>query len=117
MERAFLAIVFSSFGGIGPPPACSWLDSLFHIAYTTEYLAGGTGQRTAHQRLIFYQSLQASLARSCSDMALHLTPTPLPMTAATAQPTATSADADAAPIPQPATTPAGPHPDSRHPSS
>ena len=75
LGRAFLAIVFSTLGGIGPPSACTWLDSLFHVAYTAEYLRGGTGQQTAHQRLIFYQSLHAALARSCADMVSSLTPT------------------------------------------
>ena len=75
LERAFLPIVFTTLGGIGPPSACAWLDSLFHVAYTTEYLGGGTGERTAHQRLIFYQSLHAALTRACADMIAHLTPT------------------------------------------
>ena len=88
LERAFLAIVFSTLGGIGPPTACAWLDSLFHTALTAEYLSAQRRHGTAHcpcahQRLIFYQSLQASLARSCSDMAYHLIPTPLATAAAT----------------------------------
>ena len=66
-------------------------------ARPSKYLGGGTGQRTAHQRLVFYQSLQASLARSCSDMAYQLTPTPRTTTTTTAadddptDPTATAA--------------------------
>ena len=91
MERAFLAVVFSTFGGIAPPSACEWLDSLFHTAFATEYLGGGTGQRTAHQRLIFYQSLQAALTRACAEMILKLTPTPS-AAAAAAAPTATTTD-------------------------
>lgn len=96
LHRAFLAIVFSSFGGIGPPPACEWLDSLFHAAFTTEYLGGGTGSRTAHRRLIFHQSLQATLARACADMLTHLTPTTATLSA-TAAPPAPDSPAPASP--------------------
>ena len=113
MERAFLAIVFTTFGGIGPADACAWLDSLFHTAYTAEYLGGGTGQRTAHQRLVFYQSLQASLTRSCSDMIRHLTPTPHTTTAARPAPAPTATTAATPPRtglpPGPAALPQPPH--------
>ena len=75
LGRAFLAIVWTTYGGIGPPAACDWLDSIFAASYTAEYLSGGTGQDTSHRRLVFYQSLHAALVRGCADMVEHLTPT------------------------------------------
>ena len=54
--------------------------------FTTEYLGGGTGPRTAHRRLIFHQSLQATLARACADMLTHLTPTTATLSATAAPP-------------------------------
>ena len=84
LGRAFLAIVWTTYGGIGPPAACDWLDSIFAASYTAEYLSGGTGQDTSHRRLVFYQSLHAALVRGCADMVEHLTPTSANLAAAAA---------------------------------
>ena len=54
--------------GIGPRPARSWLDSLFSAAYAQELASGGTGCDTAHRRLVFIMSLQASAVRSTAHM-------------------------------------------------
>ena len=72
MGRAFIPVVFTTFGGIGPPEARAWLDSLFSDMFATEVANGGTGQDTQHRRLLFYQSLQASLVRSTTTMAVQL---------------------------------------------
>ena len=72
MGRAFIPVVFTTFGGIGPPEARAWLDSLFSDMFATEVANGGTGQDTQHRRLLFYQSLQASLLRSTTTMAVQL---------------------------------------------
>ena len=84
LGRAFLAIVWTTYGGIGPPAACDWLDAIFAASYTAEYLSGGTGQDTSHRRLVFYQSLHAALVRGCADMVEHLTPTSANLAAAAA---------------------------------
>ena len=70
--RAFLAIVFTTFGGIGPQRARDYLDGFFARAYREERAAGGTGSDTNHQRLLFYQRLQAALVRITSDMVEHI---------------------------------------------
>ena len=72
MGRAFIPVVFTTFGGIGPPEARAWLDSLFSDAYATEVANGGSGHDTQHRRLLFYQSLQASLVRSTTTMVIQL---------------------------------------------
>ena len=51
-----------------PRPARSWLDSLFSAAYAQELASGGTGCDTAHRRLVFIMSLQASAVRSTAHM-------------------------------------------------
>ena len=70
--RAFLPIVFSSLGGIGPPPALEWLDSLFLSSFAAERAAGGNGIVTSRRRAFFYQRLQASLSRATADMTSEL---------------------------------------------
>ena len=70
--RAFLPIVFSTLGGIGPPSAIEWLDSLFTSSFAAERAAGGTGVATARRRTLFYQRLQSSLTRATADMTYHL---------------------------------------------
>ena len=72
-ERAFLPIVFSTLGGIGPPESLHYLDSFFAASYTAELTATGTTRRTAHLRTCFLQSLLAALATGTADMASHLT--------------------------------------------
>ena len=92
----------NAYGGIGPPAACDWLDSIFTASYTAEYLSGGTGQDTSHRRLVFYQSLHAALVRGCADMVEHLTPTSANLATAAA----VDAAAAATTTHQPPTTPA-----------
>ena len=72
LGRSFLAIVFSSLGGIGPAAAVDYMDSIFSPALTSERLAGGSGQRTAHRRLLFQQSLSAVIARASADAIRYL---------------------------------------------
>ena len=72
MGRAFIPIVFTTFGGVGPPEARAWIDSLFSDMYATEIAGGGSGHDTHHRRVLFYQSLQASLVRSTTTMAIQL---------------------------------------------
>ena len=68
-----MPFVMTTLLGIGPRPARSWLDSLFSAAYAQELASGGTGCDTAHRRLVFIMSLQASAVRSTAHMvsALH----------------------------------------------
>ena len=40
--------------------------------YATEIADGGSGHDTHHRRVLFYQSLQASLVRSTTTMAIQL---------------------------------------------
>ena len=72
-ERAFLPIVFSTLGGLGPPEAVHYLDSLFSEVYAAELAATGTTRRTCHLRTLFLQSLLVSLAAATADMAASLT--------------------------------------------
>ena len=71
--RAFLPIIFSSLGGIGPPDAVSWLDSIFSELYAEERLRSGTVRHTSHLHTLFYQSLMATLVSASADMASQLT--------------------------------------------
>ena len=72
-ERAFLPIVFSTLGGIGPPEALHYLDAFFAESYAAERAATGTTRHTAHLRTTFLQSLLATLASATADMASRLT--------------------------------------------
>ena len=59
----FLPITFSTLGDIGPPESITFLDSLFHLAQAREHKEGYDGTYTARRRIVFYQSLQAAMAR------------------------------------------------------
>ena len=72
-ERAFLPIVFSTLGGIGPPEALHYLDAFFAESYAAERAATGTTRHTAHLRTSFLQSLLATLTSATADMASRLT--------------------------------------------
>jgi hypothetical protein len=67
--RAFLPLVFSSLGGLGPPEAFHYLDSIFSELYTDERLRTGTVRHTSHLRTLFLQQLLASLTSASADMA------------------------------------------------
>ena len=84
-ERAFLPVVFTTLGGLGPPETVHYLDSFFSETYAAERAATGSTRRTNHLRTLFMQSLLASLTASTADMAAQLT-----------HDAATDADADAA---------------------
>ena len=64
---------FSTLGGLGPPEAVHYLDSLFSEVYAAELAATGTTRRTCHLRTLFLQSLLVSLAAATADMAASLT--------------------------------------------
>ena len=104
LERVFLPVVFSSLGGLGPPEAVHYLDSLFVDAYADEMLRTGTTRQTAHFRTLFLQSLLASLASSAADMASALT------SAAAAQPATVPPAAAPAAAPPAAAQPAAGQP-------
>ena len=70
--RTFLPIVFSTLGGIGPPAAIKWLDSLFSAAYARERSAGGTGHETNRRRAMFYQLLQCTITSATANMTVSL---------------------------------------------
>ena len=67
--RAFLPLVFSSLGGLGPPEALHYLDSIFSELYADERLRTGTVRHTSHLRTLFLQQLLASLTSASADMA------------------------------------------------
>ena len=71
--RTFLPIVFTNLGGIGPPEAVHYLDTLFSDSYASELAASGSTRHTAHARRLFYQSLLATLTKATADMASALT--------------------------------------------
>ena len=71
--RTFLPIVFTTLGGIGPPEAVHYLDTLFSDSYAAEFAASGSTRNTAHARRLFYQSLLATLTKATADMASALT--------------------------------------------
>ena len=84
-ERAFLPVVFTTLGGLGPPESVHYLDSFFSETYAAERAATGSTRRTNHLRTLFMQSLLTSLTASTADMAAQLT-----------HDAATDADTDAA---------------------
>ena len=74
--RAFIPVVLTTFGGIGPADARDYLDGLFTQAHAQERAAGGSGAVTARRRTLFYQSIQALLLRVTSDMVVHIATIP-----------------------------------------
>ena len=76
LDRHFLPIVFTTLLGIGPRESREYIDSLFSPLYIAELTAGGTGHEAHHRRLLFIQSLQASIVRATTHMATALPPTP-----------------------------------------
>ena len=72
LGRTFLPIVFTTLLGVGPRDARAYLDSLFSPRYVEELSSGGSGHETHHRRLLFIQSLQASLIRATTKMATSL---------------------------------------------
>ena len=67
LGRTFLPVVFTTLLGIGPASALEYLDSIFSAALANEIIAHGTGRPIALRRLVFYQSLQATLIRGLHD--------------------------------------------------
>ncbi len=76
MGRAFLPIVFSTLGGIGPPAAWDFIDSLFTASFVRERLAGGSGHATAQRKMRLIHTMQAALVRGSCNMVQHLTAPP-----------------------------------------
>ena len=72
LGRFFLPIVFTTLLGVGPRESREYIDGLFSPLYVAELAAGGSGHDAHHRRLIFIQSLQASLVRSTTQMATTL---------------------------------------------
>ena len=66
--RAFLPLVFTTLGGIGPPRALEFLDSLFRVAWISERDSGGSGQETSRRRLAFYNQILACITRGTTKM-------------------------------------------------
>ena len=76
LGRAFLPIVFTTLLGIGPQDAREYIDSLFSDIYVAERLVGGSGHDANHRRVLFMQSLQATVVRANARMALVLSAPP-----------------------------------------
>ena len=72
LGRAFLPIVFTTLLGIGPQDAREYINSLFSDLYVAERLAGGSGHDANHRRVLFMQSLQATVVRANTRMTLVL---------------------------------------------
>ena len=87
--RAFLALVLSTLGGIGPPDVLDYLDSIFQEALARELASTGNAANTTSRRILFFQSLHACIARASARMAFRLTrpdagfapPAPVPLAA------------------------------------
>ena len=76
LGRAFLPIVFTTLLGIGPQDAREYIGGLFSDLYLAERLAGGSGHDANHRRVLFMQSLQATVVRANTRMALVLSAPP-----------------------------------------
>ena len=63
LGRAFLPIVVTTLGGIGPPASRDFLSSLFANSMAAERAAGGSGQLTARRRSDFFRSIMVLLVR------------------------------------------------------
>ena len=57
--RGFLPIVFTVHGGIGPPIAKQWLDSIFIASAVRERMMDGLGMKTARRKETLFQALHA----------------------------------------------------------
>ena len=68
LERAYLSIVFTTLGAIGPSTARDYLDSLFAPSYAEELIAGGTGATTARRRQLFFMRMHTLLTRTTAAM-------------------------------------------------
>jgi len=89
LGRAFLPIVVTTLGGIGPPASRDFLSSLFANSMAAERASGGSGQLTAKRRSDFFRSIMVLLVRkqhlATADLATPLaraapTPPPKPST-------------------------------------
>ena len=80
LGRSFMAIVFTSFGGVGPQASLDWLNALFAASFARERLVGGSGFQTAQRKQRLFQSLQSCLTRSCETMIDRLVLAPLAQT-------------------------------------
>ena len=67
---------FTTLLGIGPQDAREYIGSLFSDLYVAERLAGGSGHDANHRRVLFMQSLQATVVRANTRMALVLSAPP-----------------------------------------
>ena len=63
LGRAFLPIVVTTLGGIGPPASRDFLSSLFANSMAAERASGGSGQLTAKRRSDFFRSIMVLLVR------------------------------------------------------
>ena len=109
-ERGFLPIVWTVHGGIGPPMAKLWLDSIFNHSYIKERIAGGSGIETSKRKNAFFQSLHACHTIGTAMLVHYCTNPP-----ATASASAVNASAPAAAtipphLPPPDTSPPSPTP-------
>ena len=68
--------MFTTLLGIGPQDAREYINSLFFDLYVAERLAGGSGHDANHRRVIFIMSLQATVVRANTRMALVLSAPP-----------------------------------------
>ena len=68
LGRSFMAIVFTTLGGIGPQSSLDWISALYTASFARERLAGGSGFQTAQRKQRLFQSLQSCLTRSCETM-------------------------------------------------
>ncbi len=81
LGRAFLPIVFATLLGVGPQDAHEYISNLFSDLYVAERLGGGSGHDANHRRVLFMQSLQATVVRANARMAVVLS-TPPPVVSA-----------------------------------
>ncbi len=96
LGRAFIPVVFTTLGGIGPAPSFQRLDSLFSASFARERASGGTGYETNLRRALFFQqTLHAVLSSTTAKMTADL-PHPAAVAApAPRAPTAERSESDA----------------------
>ena len=76
MGRYFIPFVITTLGGVGPPDAWRWFDSIYREAFLMARAAGEDGSDVLQRREHAIARLAASLARTRTDMLLELATPP-----------------------------------------
>jgi hypothetical protein len=109
-ERGFLPVVWTVHGGIGPPMAKLWLDSIFNHSYIKERIAGGSGIETSKRKNAFFQSLHACHTIGTAMLVHYCTNPPATASASAVNSSAPAAATIPPHLPPPDTSPPSPTP-------